>query len=125
VPKSIAVVGASKDRAKYGNKAVRAFKEGGWTVYPINPSEKEIEGLPCYTSLSAIPGTVDRVAMYVPPSIGKKLLPEIAKLSPAEFFLNPGSEDEELIEQAQKLGLKTVRACSIVNIGLAPDMYPD
>jgi len=123
--KSIAIVGASSDRAKYGNKAVRAFVQGGWTVYPVNPKEKEIEGLSCYPSIAEIPEPVDRIAMYVSARIGKTMLEAIANKNPEEFFLNPGSEDEELVAQAQALGLKPIQACSIVNIGLRPDQFPD
>lgn len=125
MPKSIAIVGASADRRKYGNKAVRAFVQGGWTVYPVNPQEDEIEGLKCYRSLADLPGPVDRVSLYVPPATGKRLLPEIARIQPAEFFLNPGSEDEELIAQAKESGLSPILACSVVNIGLRPEMFPD
>lgn len=123
--KSIAIVGASTDRSKYGNKAVRAFKQGGWTVYPVNPKAKEIEGLMCYASVGDIPGPLDRVSMYVPAKAGKAMLDAIAARQPVEFFLNPGSEDEELLRQARLLGLNPIQACSIVNIGLRPDMFPD
>lgn len=123
--KSIAIIGASPDRRKYGNKAVRAFKQGDWTVYPVNPSAKEVEGLASYASIADIPGQIDRISMYVPPSVGKKMLPAIAAKAPKEFFLNPGSEDEEIIQEAKTLGLEPVQACSIVNIGLRPDMFPD
>ncbi len=123
--KSIAIVGASADRRKYGNKAVRAFAKGGWTVYPIHPTAQEIEGARCYASVAQIPGPVDRISMYVPPAVGRKLLPEIAAKKPAEFFLNPGSDDDALVDEAKALGLTPIRACSIVNIGLRPDQFPD
>ncbi|HOQ89877.1 MAG TPA: CoA-binding protein, partial [Candidatus Hydrogenedentes bacterium] len=57
---SIAIVGASPDRKKYGNKAVRAFLQGGWTVYPVHPSAREIEGIPAYPDLKSLPGPVNR-----------------------------------------------------------------
>jgi len=123
--KSIAIVGASTDRSKYGNKAVRAFKQGGWTVYPVNPSADEVEGLRCYASIADVPGPVQRISMYVPPKVGQRMLADIVRKSPQEFFLNPGSEDEQLVEQAKTLGLDPIQACSIVNIGLRPDMFPD
>jgi hypothetical protein len=121
--KTIAIVGASSDRSKYGNKAVRAFRDGGWTVYPVNPKAEEVEGLPCYGSVADVPGPLDRVALYVPPEVGKQLLGDIAAKHPTELFLNPGSADAELIAQAEALGLNPIEACSIVSIGLRPDMY--
>ncbi len=123
--KTIAIVGASTDRRKYGNKAVRAFKQGGWSVCPVHPTAPEIEGLRCYARIEDVPEPIDRISMYVPPSVGKSLLAAIAAKSPAEFFLNPGSEDEEIVRQATALGLNPVQACSIVNIGLRPSMFPD
>jgi predicted CoA-binding protein len=123
--KTIAIVGASADRGKYGNKAVRAFVQGGWTVYPVNPSVPEVEGLPTYASIADVPGPIDRISMYVPPKVGRKMLAAIAAKSPQEFFLNPGSEDADLVKEAEALGLHPVQACSIVNIGLRPGMFPD
>ena len=122
---SIAIVGASTDRKKYGNKAVRAFKQGGWTVYPVNPGAAEVEGLPAFRSLAEIPDPVDRVSLYVPPRAGLAMLPDIAAKNPAEFFLNPGAESPELVEAARALGLNPLLACSIVNIGLRPEQFPD
>jgi predicted CoA-binding protein len=123
--KTIAIVGASSDRRKYGNKAVRAFVDGGWTVYPVNPNETEVEGLKCYASIRDVPEPLDRVSMYVPPAVGEKLIDDIASKRPGELFFNPGSESPGAIAKANEKGLKTVQACSIVNIGLRPDMYPD
>jgi len=123
--KTIAIVGASSDRRKYGNKAVRAFRDGGWVVYPVNHRADEIEGLKAYASIKEVPGPVDRVSMYVPPSIGIGMLDDIAAKRPAELFFNPGSESEELLQAARQRGLTAINACSIVNIGLRPEMYPD
>jgi hypothetical protein len=63
--------------------------------------------------------------MYVPPKVGKTMLAAIAAKSPQEFSLNPGSEDADLVSEAEDLGLHPIQACSIVNIGLRPDMFPD
>ncbi|OQB38141.1 MAG: hypothetical protein BWY09_01431 [Candidatus Hydrogenedentes bacterium ADurb.Bin179] len=122
---SIAIVGASRDRTKYGNKAVRAFIQGGWTVYPVNRRENEIEGLQAYPGIGDIPGPVDRISLYVPPEVGITMLEDIALKNPSEFFLNPGSESPALVAVAKRLGMKPILACSIVNIGLRPDMFPD
>ena len=122
---SIAVIGASTDRRKYGNKAVRAFIQGGWTVWPVNPGADTVEGLKACASVADIPGPVDRVSMYVPAKVGMAMLDDIAAKQPAEFFLNPGSESPELVEAARARGLNPVLACSIVNIGLRPGMFPD
>ena len=118
---TVAVVGASADRSKYGNKSVRAHLQQGYAVYPINPKGGEIEGLMAYTSLAELPkGTLNRISMYVPPAIGLKMLDEIVARGCQELWLNPGSESDELIEQAEARGLNVIVACSIVDVGLNP-----
>ncbi|MFH0804704.1 MAG: CoA-binding protein [Patescibacteria group bacterium] len=121
--KSVAIVGASNDRRKYGNKAVRAYRHQGWTVYPVNPNEQTIEGVPVYRSVRDIPGTVSRVSMYLPPAVGMTVLREIAAIKPAELFLNPGSENPELLQRATSLGMHPVVQCSIREIGENPANY--
>jgi predicted CoA-binding protein len=122
---SVAVLGASRDRRKYGNKAVRAYMESGFTVLPVNLSEETIEGLKAYPTLDAIPEPVDFVSLYVPPAVGLKALPAIAAMKPKEVWLNPGAESDELIEAAADLHLRVIVACSIVALGLSPADFPD
>lgn len=122
---SVAVIGASQDRRKYGNKAVRAYSENGYTVFPVNPNEATIEGHKAYPKLDAITEPIDFVSLYVPPAVGLKLLPAIAAKEPKELWLNPGSESEELIEAAADLHLRVIVACSIVALGLDPHDFPD
>ena len=122
--KVVAIVGASADRAKFGNKAVRAHRRQGWTVYPVNPRDADIEGLKVYRSLAEIPARVDRVSLYLPPRLGLALLPEIAAVRPTEFYVNPGAESLELVARARELGLEPILACSIVAIGETPDDFP-
>ena len=122
---SVAVIGASHDRRKYGNKAVRAYLDSGYTVFPVNPKEATIEGLRAYPNMEAIDQPVDYVSLYVPPAVGLKLLPAIAAKHPRELWLNPGSESEDLIDAAADLHLRSVVACSIVALGRSPDEFPD
>ena len=111
---TIAVIGASNDRHKYGNRAVRAYLAQGWTVYPVNPREPVIEGLRVYPTVADLPGPVDRASLYVPPSVGIGLLDAIAARGAKELWVNPGSGSPELLARAQQLGLATVEACSII-----------
>jgi predicted CoA-binding protein len=117
----MAIVGASADRRKYGNRAVRAYRRQGWEVYPVNPHEKHIEGLQAYRRVSDIPvSQLDRVSFYVPPAVGLTLIEEIARRPPGELWLNPGADSPELIARSEALGLHVVVACSIVDIGEYP-----
>ena len=122
---SVAVIGASRDRRKYGNKALRAYVECGFKVYPVNPREESVEGLTAYSALDKIDGPVDFVSLYVPPAVGLQLLPAIAAKKPREVWLNPGSESDDLIEAAADLHLRTIVGCSIVTLGFSPHEFGD
>ena len=122
---SVAVLGASRDRRKYGNKAVRAYAASGFTVFPVNPTETTIEGLKAYPTLDAISEPIDFISLYVQPAVGVKLLPAITAKEPKEIWLNPGSESDELMEAAADLHLRVVVACSIMALGLEPEAFPD
>jgi uncharacterized protein len=118
--KTVAIIGASTNRNKFGNKAVRAFLQQGYTVYPVNPTETEIEGLAAYKSISDLPVRPQMVSVYVPPAILKTVLPDIARKGCDELWLNPGTESDEILEQAEQLGLNVIQACSIVSVGVSP-----
>jgi len=120
---TVAVIGASTDRIKYGNKAVRAYVRQGYAVYPVNPNAATVEGLRSYPSVRDIPGPIDRVTLYLPPEVGITLLPDIAAKKPKEFFVNPGAESEELLAEARRLGLEPLMACSILAVGEAPERF--
>jgi predicted CoA-binding protein len=118
--KVVAVIGASSNRQKFGNRAVRAFQRQGYTVVPINPHEDQIEGLRTYGSVLDVPGTIDMATVYVPPEIGEQVIEEIARKQIAEVWLNPGAESDRLVARARALSLKPILACSIVGIGENP-----
>ena len=114
--RTVAVLGASRDRKKYGNQSVRAHQRAGFDVYPINPQASEIEGLPAFRSLRDLPiRPIDRVTVYLPPEVGITLLDEIAACRPSEVWFNPGSESDELLAAAERLGLNVICACSIID----------
>lgn len=121
---SVIVVGASRSRAKYGNKAVRAYLSQGYRVFPVNPSADEIEGEPAFATLDQIPvETVDQISVYLPPEKGIELLEEMVRFQPREVWLNPGSESPELLARAEELGLPVVQACSILGVGRTPGEF--
>jgi predicted CoA-binding protein len=121
--KTVAVIGASSNRSKFGNKALRAFAHQGYTVIAINPNEREIEGYPTYRSVLDVSGPIDMATVYVPPEIGVTVMDDLAKKQIPEIWLNPGADGNAVIERARELGLKTIQACSIVGIGERPGDY--
>ena len=123
MPRSVAVIGASNDRRKYGNKALRAFAARGYTVYPINPHEREIEGHRAYASVLDVPGTIDMATVYVRPEAGVRVMEELASKQVPEVWLNPGADEPRVVSRADELGLRTIQACSIIGIGESPRSY--
>lgn len=119
--KSVAIIGASDNRNKYGNKAVRAYLQKGYSVYPVHPLLKTVEGIKAYKSILDISGEIDIASFYVPPSIGVKVVEEVAKKGIKNIYLNPGTESEELINKAKNFGINVIQGCSILAIGVNPD----
>ncbi len=119
--KTIAIIGASTDRSKFGNKAVRAFVRQGHMVYPVNPKEPLVEGLVAFKTIGEVPVRPQLISVYLPPPVVLKVLPDIATKGCDELWLNPGTESAEVMALAEQLKLNVIQACSIVAIGLSPD----
>jgi uncharacterized protein len=118
--KTAAVIGASNDRTRYGNMAVRAFRRAGYQVFPVNPTEPEIEGLKAYPTIKDIPNELDTVTIYVRPAVLVKLLPEIAEKGCKDLWLNPGTVSDTVLAEVKRLGLNALQGCSILAIGQSP-----
>jgi acetyltransferase len=67
-PKSLAVIGASNTPGKIGNALLSNLLGSGYKgkVYPINPKEKEILGLPCFPSLADVPDEIEMAIFCIP-----------------------------------------------------------
>ncbi len=120
-----AILGASTNREKFGNKSVRAHLKQGYDVYPVNPHADKIEGLTCYATLADVPVEhLTRISVYLPPAVILAALDDIAAKGCDELFLNPGTESDEVLAKAQQLGLDPIMACSIVDLGVTPAQFP-
>ncbi|MFO0703006.1 MAG: CoA-binding protein [Candidatus Andersenbacteria bacterium] len=123
-PKAIVIVGASRDQAKYGNRAVRAYRDAGATVYPVNPNAPEVEGLKAFATGADVPaGATDLASIYTPPAVTATLLPELARYGIKRAYFNPGAETDELVAQARQLGIEPILACSVTAISKSPEDY--
>lgn len=122
-PKTVAVIGASRNRNKFGNKALRAFEQQGYRVIPIHPREAEVEGHKAYRSVLDVPHAIDMATVYVPAHAGVQVMDELAQKGIGEVWLNPGADDDTVVARARALGLRPIQACSIVGIGESPARY--
>jgi len=119
---SVAVLGASTDRSKFGNKAVRAYAQRGFRVFPVNPREAVVEGLTAYASLQNVPERPNLISVYLPPAVLLAVLPDIAARGCDELWLNPGTDSAEVLAEADRLGLTVIQECSILALGLSPSL---
>jgi len=117
----VAVIGASQNRRKFGNKCVRAYRQASWKVYPVNPYAEQIEGIPVFPVLAACPEPVDRICLYLPPEKTRDLLPQLPR--GVEIFFNPGSADADVLTEARRLDLDVHDGRAIVAIGLSPSQF--
>lgn len=117
----VMVIGASRDRQKYGNRAVRAYQRQGYDVVAVNPAAASVEGAETHADVRDAAGPIDRATLYLPPMEGLRVLPQLAERGDVrELWVNPGAESPELIAKAKRLGFEPIQACSIMNIGEAP-----
>lgn len=111
-----AVVGASADRAKYGNRILRDLHQAGYTIYPVNPKGGKIEGLQAYPTLSDLPEPPHVVDMMVPPGVTEEIVRQCAELGLNRVWMQPGAESEEAIAFCHDNGIQVVHhACAMVH----------
>jgi predicted CoA-binding protein len=117
-----AVVGASRDRSKFGNRVLRAYLAHGRRAIPVHPSETEIEGQAAVRSLAELPERVDGVSIVTPPPVTARILDEAVALGLKRFWLQPGAEDPAAIERARKAGALVLGygPCVLVELPHAP-----
>lgn len=118
---NIIILGATTDRTKFANKAVRAYSSKGYTVYPVNPNYKEVEGLKCYAFIHDVPKPIDVLSIYVSASVSEKLINEIINAHPGKIYFNPGSESASMFTKLKNAGLNVLNACSIRALGMNPN----
>jgi predicted CoA-binding protein len=114
--KRFAVIGATDNTAKNGNRIFRNLRGRDYEVYPVNPGLDELEGVKCYHHLSDIPVKVDVVDFVVPPPVTEEVLKECKQLGLDRIWLQPGSESQAAIDYCQQNGMKVVHdVCVMMN----------
>jgi predicted CoA-binding protein len=114
-----AVVGASTDRSKYGNKVLRCYQQHGREVYPINPKAPQVEGLKAYPSLAALPVKVQAISVITPPAATEQVVREAHAAGVRHVWMQPGAESDAAIQSARSLGMNVIAGgpCVLVVMG--------
>jgi predicted CoA-binding protein len=114
-----AVVGASADRGKYGNKVLRAYLQAGRKAYPVNPNATEIEGLTAYPSLDSLPEKVHAISIITPPPVTEQIVEQAGQLGIKHLWMQPGAQSEKAVARAAELGISVIAgdACALVVLG--------
>jgi predicted CoA-binding protein len=114
-----AVVGASNDRWKYGNKVLRCYVQNGKRAIPVNPRATVVEGLPAVPDLASLPEPVHGVSIITPPEVTEEIVEEAAKAGITRLWMQPGAESARAIERAEELGLSVIAGgpCLLVSLG--------
>jgi predicted CoA-binding protein len=114
-----AVVGASRDRSKYGNRVLRVYLQNDREVVAVNPKVDEVEGVPSYPSLSALPAPVHGVSIITPPAVTARVIDEAIELGIRHLWLQPGAEDDAAIARARAAGVNVIAhgPCALVVMG--------
>jgi predicted CoA-binding protein len=107
---SFAVIGASRDREKYGNKVLRSYLQAGRRVYPVNPKVDEIEGLQTYPDLASLPERVHGISIITPPQVTADIVEQAARAGVRYLWMQPGAESEAAIRRAEELGLEVIHS---------------
>jgi uncharacterized protein len=114
-----AVVGASSDRSKYGNKVLRCYLQHGMTVFGVNPREKEVEGALCVASVSELPPDVKSLSVVTPPQVTERIVKEAIAHGIENIWMQPGAESTLAIQECEKSGVNVIGdgSCILVKLG--------
>ncbi|MBC8000803.1 MAG: CoA-binding protein [Leptolyngbya sp.] len=117
--KSFAVVGASNNPMKYGNKVLKTYLAHDRKAFPVNPKEPEVLGLTSYKSLSELPEQVDSISIITPPAVTEQVVEDAIAAGAKHIWMQPGAESLKAIERAEEAGLTVISGgpCLMVVMG--------
>ncbi len=109
-----AVVGASRDKSKYGFKVLKDLIDNGYKAVPVNPKAEKILNLKVYPDLLSIDKKIDVAVMVVPPKIVLGVLRQVKFLKINKVWLQPGSESKEALDFCAKNNIKCMHNACIM-----------
>ncbi len=116
--RTFAVVGASGNREKFGNRVLRHYLAHGRRAIPVHPFERTVEGVPAVASLRDLRETVDGVSVIVPPDVTLTVLDDAMAAGIRRLWLQPGAEDERVLRRADELELEIIAGGPCVLVAL-------
>jgi predicted CoA-binding protein len=116
--KRFAVVGASQDREKYGNKVLRVYQQNKLDVVPVNPTAAEVEELAAYPDLPSVPGNVDGVSIITPPRVTDQVVKQALALGIKNIWMQPGAESQAAIDLAKHAGANVIAGGPCILVAL-------
>ena len=116
----IAVVGVSRDPRQTANLIYRRLRAVGREMIAINPNATQVEGDPCYPSLSAVPGGVDGVLIFTRPEVAEQIVRECAAVGIGRVWMHRSLGQGSVSKKAAEIGR---RAGMTVIDGACPMMY--
>jgi predicted CoA-binding protein len=113
------VIGASINRSKYGNKILRCYLQHGYRAIPVNPNEKEIEGIACVSAINDLPAEVKSISMITPPEVTAQLVPLALEKGIENIWMQPGAEHPEAVAFCRQRNINVIAdgSCLLVVMG--------
>jgi len=113
------VVGASTNRAKYGNKVLRCYQQNRREAWAVNPNEKSVEGAPTVAAVTDLPPQVEAISIITPPPVTEKVVEAAIKKGIRHVWMQPGAESDTAIEACEKAGVNVIGdgSCLLVVMG--------
>lgn len=111
---TLAVVGVSKKKNKFGSMAYKELKEKGYRVFPVNPGIDDFEGEKCYHSLRELPQAVGGAVVVVPPQAAEQVVRDAAAAGIRRIWLQQGAESPEAIALCKENGIDVVHGHCIL-----------
>jgi predicted CoA-binding protein len=116
--KAFGVVGASANRDKYGNKVLRVYLQHNMRVIPVNPREKEIEGISCVASVPELPPEVKSISVITPPVVTEQVVEMAIAMGIDNIWMQPGAESAAAIENCRKNNVNVIADGSCILVVL-------
>lgn len=112
------VIGASANRAKFGNMVLRCYQQNSRIVYPVHPLLDKVEGLSCLKSISELPSEVKSISVITPPQITEQVVEQANAHGIKNIWMQPGAESPLAIQKCLDYGINVIADGSCILVML-------